>query len=577
MDFQSSSPVSAIQTQTAHLSLDRTNSVATVPHRRGPSPVSPISYLTEPIEVVGDVHPPPDRGDVLIPTKPNHWESVKDVIEELYIHKNVRLKDVIEIMQVLYKFRATARMYKAQFAKWNWHKYSTGSAARARDRSKSISPTSPNSSSASTSHAGLPGGKKKGTARVFVVNGGQAMGIHRKLLEADESRHLATTMSACRRFILGWSEQDSRWKGVSCFTKMGHYDPSMISHFFAAMKEFQSKNFVQGGRLLRGAFLGLEDLVADGHVAAIWDCCVTIPQLTLNHGRRDILLTFLRYLSRLTAARVPGHPIATISRSTLAFVEHLGNFNHVSAYTTLAWNLWSETIIQLLGYDNISTLHINRAYLIIQPTPDPVLTRRLITDYDRLVDKAMTSLGEDNTTALSLEYDALLTQLRFAMPDSQFQSRVERVLYKLTHKPDNANLKPVQWSADDRQIYRGSWYLSTVYAEDVAGDMDRARECRRAFFLSPPDGDWVQFALKMEERLRARGLAEEADEVRDKRQEVQLPSKIVEILDREEREASVDSQGRAGSVGSGGGRAGATLSPGGPGSGMHLDEEEEED
>lgn len=107
MDYDSRSHVSPTQTQTVHLSLDTANSVATVPHRRRPSPVSPIHHLTEPIEVVGDVHPPPDRGDVLVPTKSNHWESVKDVIEDLYIHKNVRLKDVIEIMQVLYKFRAT--------------------------------------------------------------------------------------------------------------------------------------------------------------------------------------------------------------------------------------------------------------------------------------------------------------------------------------------------------------------------------------------------------------------------------------------------------------------------------------
>lgn len=333
------------------------------------------------------------------------------------------------------------------------------------------------------------------------------------------------------------------------------------------MKEFENKNFSQGGRLLRGAFLDLEDLISDGHVAAIWDCCVTIPQLSLNHGRRDILITFLRYLSRLTAARVPGHPIAAIARSTLAFVEHLGNFNHVSAYTTLAWNLWSDTIVQLLGYDNISTLQTNRAYLIIQPTPDPGLTRRLITDYDRLVDKAMATLGEDNTTALSLEYDALLTQMRFAMPDIEFQSRVERVLYKLTHKPDNAGMKPLQWSAEDRQIYRGSWFLSSVYCEDVSRDMERARECRRAFFLSPPDGDWVQFALRMEERLRSKGMEAEADEVRDRRMEVQLPRRIVEILDREEREASVESGASPGrGVGVGGG----------VGVVMEVDAEEEE-
>lgn len=95
----------------------RTTAISVVPHRRRPSqPISPVipgphprlATTTEPIEVVVGGNVPPDRGDALmVPTKPSHWESVKDVIEELYIHKNVRLKDVIEIMQVLYKFRAT--------------------------------------------------------------------------------------------------------------------------------------------------------------------------------------------------------------------------------------------------------------------------------------------------------------------------------------------------------------------------------------------------------------------------------------------------------------------------------------
>ncbi|KAK3331487.1 hypothetical protein B0H66DRAFT_546650 [Apodospora peruviana] len=510
-----------------------------LPHRRRRQSSSPATTELEPITVVAG--PGSERTHVVIPTKPADWESVKGVIEELYLDKNVRLKDVMEIMQAAYKFRATARMYKAQFAKWNWHKYSTSSTSSVK-REPGTSPTGSSSTGSGSSPSPPPkvgkNKKKKGTARVFVVNNNI---IHKNLLETNSSKHLTTTMSACRAFIVGWSEQDPRWRSTSSFTKMGgHYDPTMISHFVAALNEFKNKDFASGGRLLRGAFLGLEDLISDGHVAALWDCYVTIPQLTLNHDRRDILLTFLRYLSRLTAARVPGHPIAVIARSTLAFVEHLDNFSDLAAYTTLAWNLWSDTIVQLLGKDNISSVHTDRAYLLIQAEPDPLLAKRIIDDYDRLVDKAMATLGEDSTTALALEYDALLTQMRFSMLDGEnFQGRLERVLYKLTHKPDNVGMRPVDWaSAEDRQIYRGSWFLCTVYAEDVLGDGELAREWRVAFLNAPADGDWVQMALRMEERLRSKGLLAEADAVRARRTEVQLPRKIVEILDREEREAS---------------------------------------
>ncbi|KAK3939721.1 hypothetical protein QBC46DRAFT_436857 [Diplogelasinospora grovesii] len=498
-----------------------------------------------------------------IPTKHTDWETMKPVIEDLYISKNVRLKGVIEIMQTAYQFRATARMYKAQFARWNWHKYRTGS------QDDTWGGFASSGSSVDTNHARqLPsprvsGGRKKGTARVFGLldqrrgdagggggrGGGRGGGgpVPAHLLEADESRHLTTAMSAYRSFILGWSEQDPRRRAATSFTKMGQYNPTFISHFIVALNHFRNKEVEPGGRMLRCAFLELEELISDGHVAAIWDCCISVPQLTLNYGRKDILLTFLRYLSRLSTAKAPGHPLAHIARSTLAFVEQ--NFDQVSQYTTVAWRLWADTIIQLLGYDNISTLHTNRAYLLLQPRTDPVLARRLILDYDRLVLKAIASLGEDNTATLALEFDALLMQMRFGMPDTDFERRLEKVICKLTHKPGNAGFPPAIWPAEDRQIYRGCWYLSEVYA-DATGNREKAKECRRAFLAAPADADWVQFAVRIEERLRGQGRAAEADEVKRHRLKLQLPRNIVEILDAEERELSENGASSASKRGS---------------------------
>ncbi|KAK3364622.1 Clr5 domain-containing protein [Lasiosphaeria hispida] len=465
---------------------------------------------------------------VSIPTKPADWEAVKDIIEGLYIHNNVRLKDVIAAMQTAYRFRATARMYKAQFAKWNWHKYSTGPSVSSRQGGKD--------------HSTRYGKKKKGIPRVFLAevlrqDAETKQQLQTRLLEGEESRHLTTTMSAYRSFLLGWSEQDPRWRNATCFTKMGHYNSTMVSHFLGALIQLEQREYSHGGRLLRAAFLELEDLLLDGHVAAIWDCCVSVPQLAVNHGRSDILLTFLRYLSRLCTLRAPNHPLTNISRSTLALVEHLGTLSQISAYTTVAWRLWSDTMVALLGPDNISTLHTHRAYLLIQPEPDPTLVCRVLRDYDRLVDRAGATLGADNTTALSLEFDALLTQSRFTTPDPvTFDARLTRVLGKLVAKPGNAGLAPGRWTGlEDRQVYRGCWFLAAMYA-DAAGNEGRAAECRRAFLAAPEEGDWVQYALRMEEKLRADGKVGEAEEVKGKRLEAQLPRDIVEILDREERE-----------------------------------------
>ncbi len=44
---------------------------------------------------------------MMTPSKPADWDAVKGLIEDLYLQNNVRLKDVIDIMQTVYQFRAT--------------------------------------------------------------------------------------------------------------------------------------------------------------------------------------------------------------------------------------------------------------------------------------------------------------------------------------------------------------------------------------------------------------------------------------------------------------------------------------
>ncbi|KAK1757976.1 Clr5 domain-containing protein [Echria macrotheca] len=468
---------------------------------------------------------PPSRR-IVTPTRQSDWETVKDIIEDLYIRKNVRLKDVMDVLQRVYHFRATARMYKAQFVRWNWHKYATSQAL--------------GNNSTRGSRKG-----RKGTPRLLLTDNRRS--DHRprnvlqtQLLEVHQHRYLTVAVCAFRDFILGWAEKDPRWNSgaASPFARMGSYNSTMISHFVGALLQFQQDETQEGGRLLRAAFLGLEDLVVDGHMAAVWDCCVAVPLLTATHKKPHLLQAFLRHLSQLCATKAPDHPLRRICPAVLGFAENATSPQCMAEYTSAVWRLWSDTLASLLGSRrNISLLHTHRAYLIIQPTPDPALVRHMADEYNQLVADASASLGPDTTTALALEFDALLTLSRFnVVHPTALESRLARVLDRLARKEGNFGVPPRAWSLEDRQVLRGCWFLATLYAE-AAGDAQRAAECRAAFLATPPDGDWVQYALRMEERLKAAGKVEEAEEVRRKRMEVQLPRDIVEILDEEEREA----------------------------------------
>ncbi len=49
----------------------------------------------------------PEHDRPLIPTKQEHWDNQKVNIEELYVIKNLILKEVIDIMHQAHNFKAT--------------------------------------------------------------------------------------------------------------------------------------------------------------------------------------------------------------------------------------------------------------------------------------------------------------------------------------------------------------------------------------------------------------------------------------------------------------------------------------
>ncbi|KAK1830641.1 Clr5 domain-containing protein [Podospora conica] len=470
-----------------------------------------------------------------VPSSQQDWDAAKHLIEGYYLRSNMRLKDVIEVMHAVYRFRATPRMYKAQFEKWNWHKYSVGPRSKPR-RPREGSP--PWSKSSDTTAKG-----KKGVRRVFLVDlGGQALQtnnrLETRLLEPDFSRHLEAGLLAHRGFLLRWSTEDPRWTAwaASPFTQMGGYNPEMFTRFIVALSQMEDHEIADGGKLLRAAFLELDPLVADGHLAAAWDCCVVVPQMAVNRGRPDLIPKFFRYLKELLAIRAPGQPMAILVCFVADLVEVLTTPEAISFYTNAAWTIWTHTILSLPRTDPWSTLQLDYAYLVMQKTPDIGRARSVIDRYNDLLGRAIKTLCSDDPRLLSIEFEALRAQAHFgetAADVLEYEGKLERVLHKLSDKYGSTHL--LSWTSRDREIYQGCWYIATLSAERKAGSHRKA-ECLEMFLEASSAGVWVQYADRLEKKLRGAGKTKEADAVREKRLEVQLPPKTTELLEDEERD-----------------------------------------
>lgn len=427
------------------------------------------------------------------------------------------------------------RMYKAQFEKWNWHKYSVGPRSKPRRPCEGSPPWSKSSTKG-----------RKGIRRVFLVELGeqvpQTTRLETRLLEPDDSRHLGSILFAHGDFIHRWSTEDPRWAtwAASPFTQMGGYDPEMFTRFIVALSQIEEQEVADGGKLLRAAFLELDPLIADGHLAAAWDCCVVVPQIAVNHGRSDLILKFFRYLRELFAIRFPGQPMGILVCLVADLVEVLVTPEAISFYTNAAWRTWTDTILSLRRNDPWSVLQLDYAYLVMQKTPDVARARNVVDGYNHMLDSAIKTLPCDDPCLLSIEFDALRTQARFGETDADAlgrEAKLERVLRKLDAKYGKTQLQ--SWTCQDRRIYQGCWYIATLSAERKAGSHQRA-QCLEAFLNAASDGVWVQYADRLEKELRQMGKAKEADMVREKRLGVQLPSKTADLLEDEEREVLLE-------------------------------------
>ncbi|KXH60643.1 hypothetical protein CNYM01_00120 [Colletotrichum nymphaeae SA-01] len=65
------------------------------------------------------------RRRVFNPSRASDWEDRKEVLYDLYMLKNLSLGKVVEEMSNVHSFRASEKMHKRRFTKWEWFKYCT--------------------------------------------------------------------------------------------------------------------------------------------------------------------------------------------------------------------------------------------------------------------------------------------------------------------------------------------------------------------------------------------------------------------------------------------------------------------
>ncbi|KAK3489551.1 uncharacterized protein B0T23DRAFT_431000 [Neurospora hispaniola] len=405
-------------------------------------------------------HTLPERP--LVPTCPADWEAKKDIIYDLYMNKNFILNDVVEIMLSTHRFKATARMYKGQFAKWRWAKYNKSGNTNATKPTKSRSmrrkgvTSSGSGSYRSNGHVSKPGCQSN-----FISQPAQMIRLY---FQSEPTYLVESTLLAYASYIARWAdpERETPWKmnGPNLRLQIASDEinaedhatvssNSILQNIALAIRHLRCNNpqgTAKGGVLLRHAFLQIEEAITsadEGDIQAIWDCCLAVPQLLILHNAsspstkqplssssqsphrhqppHDILPIYTRFLHHLTTLKYAqtgctSHPLHQIS-SSLHHLVTTSDFASLHLFITRAWKLWINTCRQLRGETDHVTIHLKRGYVILMD-PEHAIVKNLVSDFGGLVRREMERWGEGRTTERILELEGLLGRMYLPLFDA---------------------------------------------------------------------------------------------------------------------------------------------------------------
>ncbi|KAK4227404.1 hypothetical protein QBC38DRAFT_364390 [Podospora fimiseda] len=460
----------------------------------------------------------------LVPTSAADWEAKKDIIQQLYMEKNLILNDVMDIMTKDHKFKATARMYKGQFAKWKWTKYNK------------------NGNTSTMKSAKSRVGKKRGSS-LSSTAGDQSSQTQLPPHLVSDKYNYETSLTAYKSMIASWStpEHESPWRLSSYSSHSSYSSQSILQQIRTSLNHFLSQNNPLAGQVLRDAFLRIESTLstpdATFNVEVIWDICLAVPQLTLSFNFPDILYHFTNHVASLAALKLsPSHPITVIS-STLAhlasLIQHSGNeeaLHYLKTYITNGWNLWIDLSSSQRGMEDHVTIHLRRGYAVLIEDFDPPKSGEPILpeDFEQSLVRSFGRRGMVRTMIRILELEGLLKRMYLPLITVEKAERGRLLLESVVErkKEKEKRFKGVERQETILKSFHGRYLvfsarLFMASISDYMGNYERGKEMRRKSLDMDDDMEgerdlfWMQTAFMVLEGLKGENKEEEAREIEE--------------------------------------------------------------
>ncbi|KAK0625483.1 hypothetical protein B0T17DRAFT_617571 [Bombardia bombarda] len=427
----------------------------------------------------------------LIPRKAEDWEPWKGILHELYITQNCILRDIIITMETKYNLKATPKMYKNQFARWNFFKYSIK--RRPKDKAGQQSPD------------------KSEDGALVVVNSHDALDnlMSPMMHENSRSRVMQAGLTAVRHFLHGYIDLDSaHLKDEVVF---GYSDP-IYRYFKTAMDLFDLKE-------------NIERKISAPNIKCFSDLCFLVPHLLLESNRKDILSAYLQYLTRLATFKFGKHPFTEIIAS---FADLIDRPEDIMRYIMLLSQVNSETISSLDDMVERTRAWARNQYLACQRTADPsTAVARAPHKHHMIRLEAQSVYWAQNLILGDPEADELAEQWLHRSFGPDFPIRTETMRRRIDEKIESGAIPPAY--AKMMQCLCVGW-LNDYYESQQ--DWPKVFEWGRLGLSLATNEQYMIWSIHLEGLMRKHGTVEEAEQLRRRRLEHEWLESVRVQVDR---------------------------------------------
>ncbi|KAK4162424.1 hypothetical protein QBC43DRAFT_321908 [Cladorrhinum sp. PSN259] len=450
----------------------------------------------------GSIRGPHPSPHAIVPRRTEEWDQWKGTLFNLYITQNRILRDIIEYMDKNFNLKATPKMYKNQFARWGFFKYSVK--RRAPSKSGSFS----SASSSSTASGDL---EDDTVVMMDIDSRVNEASLSPIIYESQGSRSIQSGLTAVRRFLRGHVDRDAANLQMDEVT--GYIDPC-YRYFKVAVDLFDLRENVEGGRILRLAFLQLERKLDTPTMKTFSDLCILVPHLLLESGRKEVLNAYLQYLQRLAEAKFGKHPVKEIAAS---FSDLMSNPQNLMGYIKRLSKVHADTISNMNGVLDRNKQWATNQHLACEKTKDPPawpFTRmeRANDEHHMIRLEAQSVYWAQNLIMRDPESDELGRQWFEKRFDADFAERTEGLLKKVK-QIEAAGFLPKAFASMMEALFVG--WLNDYY--ETIGDWHNSIKWGKRGLALSSDEQYVLWSIHLENLMRMHGMDAEADELKAKR------------------------------------------------------------